>query len=124
MQDVFRATTSGKTNKTAVMWPPLWQSFLPNIYGGNPGIVFKYYSIYNSHLIHRFLLVVNKVGNHVVEAWFDEIIIVGLISSEAMEATEARALQVVAMPAIAPVYYRCWCHCKSTGFKILKADLC
>jgi hypothetical protein len=67
----------------------------------------------NSPSIHRFLLVVNKVGNQVVEAWFDEIIIVGLISSE------ARALQVVAMPATAPVYYRCWCHCKSTGVKIL-----
>ena len=44
----------------------------------------------NSPLVHGFLLVVNKVGDQVVEAWFDEIIIVGLISSEA--ATEARAL--------------------------------
>ena len=40
---------------------------------------------------------VNKVGDQVVEAWFDEIIIVGLISSE------AGALYVAAMPATAPV---------------------
>ena len=46
----------------------------------------------NSPLVHGFLLVVNKVGDQVVEAWFDEIIIVGLISSEAVEATEAGAL--------------------------------
>ena len=46
----------------------------------------------NCPLVHGFLLVVNKVGDQVVEAWFDEIIIVGLISSEAVEATEAGAL--------------------------------
>ena len=46
----------------------------------------------NSPLVHGFLLVVNKVGDQVVEAWFDEIIIVGLISSEAVDATEAGAM--------------------------------
>ena len=29
------------------------------------------------------ILVVNKVGDEVIEAWFDEMIIAGLISSEA-----------------------------------------
>ena len=37
------------------------------------------------------ILVVNKVGDEVIEAWFDEMIIAGLISSEAtMEATKKR----------------------------------
>ena len=37
------------------------------------------------------ILVVNKVGDEVIEAWFDEMIIAPLISSEAtMEATEKR----------------------------------
>ena len=37
------------------------------------------------------ILVVNKVGDEVIEAWFDEMIIAPLISSEAtMEATKKR----------------------------------